>query len=123
MDIPKLPEGSNFLERFRIDKFLGEGGMGAVYLATQISLNRQVAIKVLARTAALSDNQARFQREASALCLLHHPNIVQFLEYAVTSEGLCYIVMEHVQGRSLSNLLQARNSLSWQEACKIIIQV
>jgi len=86
---------------------LGSGGMGEVYVAEDTKLDRRVALKVLRPEVAESpDRRARFQREAKATAALNHPNIVHL--YSVEeSDGLLFITMELVQGRSLRELLNA----------------
>jgi hypothetical protein len=87
---------------------LGSGGMGAVYRARQLDLDRDVAVKVL--PAGLTENPVfveRFRREARALARLDHPNIVQVFGSGV-SDGLCYIVMEYVDGVTLREAITER---------------
>ena len=90
---------------FRIEKRLGAGGMGVVYLARQISLNRLVALKVLGT--ALSDHSeiARFQREAHAIARLNHPGIAGIYFVGQDSQ-VCYIAMEYIDGASLRDVLK-----------------
>ena len=93
--------------KVRVDKYLARGGMAEVYLGTHLSLDRQVAIKVL-HSFIESDPELldRFQREAKAVAGLRHPNIVQVFDFD-TYEGHPYIVMEYLKGPSLSTYLQA----------------
>ncbi len=90
---------------------IGRGGMGVVYLAEDTRLNRRVALKLLRPDIAESaDRRARFQQEARAAAALNHPNIVHL--YSVEQfDGLLFITMELVQGRSLHKLLDAGNPL------------
>src|SRR5262245_30013624 len=83
---------------------LGEGGMGVVYLARQLSLKRDVALKVLRGSRPRDEQLARFRNEAEALARLHHPNIVQIHDIA-EHEGLPYFAMEYVPGGSLAKKL------------------
>src|SRR5262249_45628144 len=84
---------------------LGRGGMGVVYKARQISLDRVVALKMLlASDLAATEQLVRFRTEAEALARLHHPNIVTIFDIA-ESEGRPYFTMEYVAGPSLSDLL------------------
>ncbi len=107
---------------FRIDRLLGRGGMGAVYLAEQISLKRPVALKVLlpeltSRPAYLS----RFSIEATAVAKLNHPNIVQV--YALgEADGVHYIAMEYVEGTNLREYLIRKGSLDLPLAYSIMRQ-
>ncbi len=109
---------------FEIVRKLGEGGMGSVFLARQKSLDRQVALKVIAPS--FSDNAdfiARFQREARATGNLNHPNIVQGIDVARDAKtGLWHFAMEFVNGPSVSKLLKD-GPLSEERALKITLQV
>src|SRR5262249_21390006 len=87
---------------------IGRGGMGIVYKATQISLNRTVALKMLLpERSAASESLARFRSEAEALARLHHPNIVPIYDIG-ESQGRPYFTMEYVPGPSLAELLNGR---------------
>ena len=91
------------VSHYRILEQLGEGGMGAVYLAEDLHLARRVAIKFLTSTD--HHYRARFIREARAVSALSHPNIAMVHDYGETSTGQPFIVMEYVKGKSLSDLL------------------
>src|ERR1041385_3522853 len=91
------------VSHYRIIEKLGEGGMGAVYLAEDLHLARRVAIKFLTSTD--HHYRARFIREARAVSALSHPNIAMVHDYGETSTGQPFIVMEYVKGKSLSELL------------------
>ena len=91
------------VSHYRIIEKLGEGGMGAVYLAEDLHLARRVAIKFLTSTD--RHYRARFIREARAVSALSHPNIAMVHDYGETTAGQPFIVMEYVKGKSLSDLL------------------
>jgi len=91
------------VSHYRILEQLGEGGMGAVYLAEDLHLARRVAIKFLTSTD--RHYRARFIREARAVSALSHPNIAMVHDYGETPSGQPFIVMEYVKGKSLSDLL------------------
>ena len=101
----KLAEHSRQLGDFRILRQIGRGGMGIVYEAIQLSLNRRVALKVLGPNVSGSSNQLRrFQLEAEAAAKLHHTNIVPV--YGISeSDGLHFYAMQHIEGVSLSDAL------------------
>jgi predicted Ser/Thr protein kinase len=104
---------------FRIDEIIGAGGMGTVYKATQLSLGRPVAIKVL--TADLAQDKQfleRFHREADVLSRLSHPNIVTVFERGEI-DNQPYLVMEYVEGTSLRDLLK-KGAFEPQEALRIV---
>ncbi len=104
----RLPEEQQHLASFRLLRRLGEGGMGVVYLAEQPHLGRLVALKVLgALQSASSTSIERFRREARAVARLQHPGIVRLLEYG-EADGVCYIAMDYVPGRSLRDLLREK---------------
>jgi len=92
------------VSHYRTIEKLGEGGMGVVYLAEDLHLARQVAIKFL--TSSDHHYRARFIREARAVSALNHPNIAMVHDYGETPEGQPFIVMEFVRGKSLSDLLE-----------------
>jgi hypothetical protein len=101
-------ERGTTLAGYRIDGVLGQGGMGTVYEATQLSLDRVVALKLLA--AHLSDDigfRTRFKREGQVQARLEHPHIVTVYEAGETEHGL-FIAMRLVRGRTLKNLITSR---------------
>jgi serine/threonine protein kinase len=91
---------------FRVERLLGRGGMGEVYLARQVSLNRPVALKVLRPDLLTRPTYlGRFEAEAAAVAKLNHPNIVHV--YTLGSfDGLRFIAMEYVQGTNLKDYLR-----------------
>ena len=101
------------IAHYRIVSKLGEGGMGAVYRATDTKLNRDVAIKVLPESFAQDpDRMARFEREAQVLASLNHPNIAQI--YGVEDRAL---VMELVEGEDLQrSRCRSKTALNYRAA-------
>src|SRR6188474_2575138 len=96
------------LDRYRIEAKLGEGGMGVVYRARDTHLDRTVAIKVLPRDKISDpDRKQRFVQEAKAASALNHPNIITVHDIRSDS-GVDFIVMEHVEGRTLDQIIAAR---------------
>jgi eukaryotic-like serine/threonine-protein kinase len=85
------------VSHYRIIEKLGEGGMGVVYLAEDVHLARQVAIKFLTSTD--HHYRARFIREARAVSKLNHPNIAMVHDYGETEQDQPFIVMEYVKGK------------------------
>jgi serine/threonine protein kinase len=109
--------------RWRIEEKLGEGGMGAIYLASQQSVGRQVAIKTL-RTA-LSDSEEfvdRFMQEARVTTTISHPHCVTILDFGKTDNGLLYLAMELLEGEPLSERLR-RGRLPLEVSLQIGMQV
>ncbi len=111
------------IEGYALLKKLGEGGMGSVYLARQLSLDRSVAIKVLHQQFALDqDYLDRFMREAKLVAKLDHPNVVRALD-AGESGGFYYLIMEYIEGDSLQQIINEKNKLPEAEALGITAQI
>ncbi|MHC4932184.1 MAG: serine/threonine-protein kinase, partial [Planctomycetota bacterium] len=110
------------IDGFRIDEVIGRGGMGSVYRATQLSLGRPVAMKILTRDLA-GDSQflERFHREADVLSRLSHPNVVTVFERGEVDERP-YLVMEFVEGTSLRDIMR-EGPLEPNEALRIVSSV
>ncbi len=111
-------------ERFRIEEVLGEGGMGKVYLAIQLSVDRPVALKVLHKAVGKNEDFIkRFLREARVISGFNHPNIVRLVDFGQDMEhDLLYLVMEMVEGTDLGGLLE-RGRLRVAMALEITAQV
>jgi serine/threonine-protein kinase len=108
-------------ERYRIERLLGEGGMGAVYLASHVQLGRKVAVKFLrAEMAAKEDVVARFRREARAAAAIRHKNIIEVFDFGVSGRGEPYLVMEYLEGESLAALLKRVGPLSLAATSAVI---
>jgi serine/threonine protein kinase len=113
--------GQTLLERYRIDKFLGRGGMAEVYRAWDVKRSVYVALKVLNED--LSDDYVflnRFSREARALELIQHPNIVRFFGFEESQDG-AFLVMEYIDGTTLRRQLKLlKRPLSLPEALSVL---
>ena len=110
--------------RYEIVKLIGEGGMGRVFQARQVSMNRMVALKLLRAQLATDDHLlARFQQEAHAVSKLRHPNTIIVYDYGKTEDGYLFIAMELLGGRSLASILSAEQRLTPLRALHIIEQV
>jgi serine/threonine-protein kinase len=108
---------------YEIIEKIGSGGMGSVYRGRQVSLDRPVAIKVLSRK--LTDCREvleRFNRESRIIARLNHPNIIHVIDRGVTSGGMPYFVMEHIEGTDLSQEIKAGN-LDTNRKIDLMIQV
>ena len=122
-DLPTLDlKKGDKIAAFEIEKLLGKGGMGEVYLAHDTRLNRPVAIKILPPATALDSNaNKRLLLEAQAAAALEHPNICTIHEIG-EAEGYSFIVMQYVEGKALSDLLK-NGALSLRQSLKIASQV
>jgi serine/threonine protein kinase/tetratricopeptide (TPR) repeat protein len=111
------------ISHYRVLSQLGEGGMGAVYLAEDTRLGRRVALKVPhAAPAAHNLYHARFLREARSISALSHPNIATLYDYGETPDGKPYIVMELIEGQELGSIIDSGN-LTLDRALQIIEDV
>lgn len=118
-----IEKGQKINDRYEIIKSIGEGGMANVYLAYDTILDRRVAIKVLRGD--LSNDEKfvrRFQREALSASSLSHPNIVEMYDVG-EDNGIYYIVMEYIEGKTLKQLIKKRGSLTLSEAIDIMLQL
>jgi serine/threonine-protein kinase len=105
--------------RYRIDRKLGEGGMGAVYLAHDTLLDRPVALKVPTFFGRRDTAAARFVREARAAAGLHHPNVCPIYDVGEI-DGHHYLCMRYVVGRQLAEVVSPGNPLPVAEAARIV---
>ena len=110
--------------KYRIEALHGSGGMGAVYRATQVNLERTVALKVV-RGDFLKDAivTERFKREALAVARLKHPHIVTVYDFGIVQDGGAYLVMEFLEGRTLRIEIQNRSKLPVGPAVDIMRQI
>jgi len=109
--------------RFRVEKLLGGGGMGLVYLAEQVSLGRKVALKVLREDLPLTANVGeRFRREALLLSSVEHPGVVRVIDFGHHGASAC-LVMELVEGDSLETVLQREAPMSVERTEAIVLQL
>ncbi|MCZ2340587.1 MAG: serine/threonine protein kinase [Bacteroidales bacterium] len=110
------------LPGYRIERCLGHGGMGAVFLARQLSLDRHVAVKVMSASWAVDPVfVARFTREAYAAALLNHQNVVQIYDIGETN-GTRFFSMEYVPGRTLADLVRLNGKIEAETAVGYILQ-
>jgi len=105
--------------RYRLERPLGEGGMGTVWVGTQLALQREVAVKSLHSTAPAQ--RTRLRREALALAAVHHPAIVEVYDYGETAGGMPYVVMELVRGESIAARLDRVGAFSAEDAVILVL--
>src|SRR5215813_11174233 len=109
--------------QYRIERLLGRGGMGAVYLAHELALDRDVAIKVLPpEQAGAPQSRDRFRREARTAARLNHPNIVPLYTFGEV-DGLVYFVMGYVAGESLASRSRREGPLGSDEAWTLLAEI
>lgn len=111
-------------KKYKIEKLLGEGGMGVVYQATHIHIESTVAIKVLHKEL-VSNPQAveRFRREARASGRIHHPHAISVIDFGVAENNIVYIVMEYLDGMTLSKRIRQTGRVSPEETVRIMRDV
>ncbi|MCA9576924.1 MAG: serine/threonine protein kinase [Sandaracinaceae bacterium] len=123
MDAAEDLEGKRVADRFDVGEIIAMGGMGTVYRATQIGLGRPVALKVLRQHSSWDrDTVQRFHREAKTMSLLVHPNTVRVIEFGETTDGLLFLAMEYLEGRTLSQAIRERE-LGVPDAVHIAAQI
>src|SRR6266568_3466609 len=110
-----------------LKKIIGQGGMGAVFLAQQSRPRRQVAVKVLLPMTSLTPNQLaafleRFRRETDAAASLEHPNIMPVYEYG-ERDGLAYLVMPHISGGTLRDVMEREGTLTFPKTVNYLEQM
>src|SRR5260370_15908140 len=115
--------GKTLADRFEILERIGEGGTGVVYRAKQITVDRTVAVKVLGAHVSTDPSWVkRFHNEARAAAKLNHPHTVGLIDFGQTKEGLLFIAMELLQGRSLRDELDRCGKLPPDRALRITSQ-
>jgi eukaryotic-like serine/threonine-protein kinase len=113
---------SETLGRYSLVRQIGHGGMGQIWLATDKSLGRPVALKLLRQDAANENSVARFEREAEATSMLRHPNTVRVLDFGVGAAGDIYYTMELLEGRDLAEEVKQVGPLPLPRAMHFIRQ-
>ena len=101
-ETPQMAAGETVADRYRINRVLGEGGMGVVYAAEHMLMRKEVALKVLhGDMSAMPEIVARFEREAIAAAAIDHPNVAGATDFGRLPDGACYLVLELLKGVSL----------------------
>ncbi|HKE56554.1 MAG TPA: serine/threonine-protein kinase [Pyrinomonadaceae bacterium] len=119
MDVPQFIAG-----RFRIERKIGTGGMGTVYRATHLGLERPVAVKIIkSEFAGDSEVAERFLREARTMAKLRHPHAAMIFDAGSLPDGRHFIIMEFVEGETLSEALAQQGRFSFEQAVRIATQV
>ena len=114
-------EGTH-LEHFTLEEFIGKGGMGAVYRATDTKLSRTVAVKVLSQNRTDSESLRRFTNEAQSAARLDHPNIAR-VYYVGEDRGWHFIAFEYINGVNIRDLVEHKGPLPLEEAWSYVLQI
>jgi serine/threonine protein kinase len=125
-----LPGSQLLANRYFLEKRLGRGAMGQVYLAIDKNLGtRQVAVKTIRRDVLNSEDLqegeaiVRFEREAKAAASIHHPHIVDVTDFGESADGVFFLVMEYVEGETLHQLLRREGTLPVKRAVNLLRQI
>jgi len=111
-------------DRYRVIRKLGEGGMGSVYLAEHVVIEKKFALKVLApELARRSDLVARFLQEARSASRIGHENVIDIMDFGQSPDGLVYIAMEFLDGKDLGEIVRSKGAMEWKEARDIVLQI
>jgi len=113
--------GQTLDQKYRLERLLGEGGMGAVYLGRHLVIGKQVAVKFLHGSLAGNEEVVkRFYREAQAAAAIGHRNIVDIMDVGVSADGDPYLVMEYLEGEGLADLLERCGTIDLATACAVM---
>jgi eukaryotic-like serine/threonine-protein kinase len=121
---PAIYEEGQILDgKYLLEARVGEGGMGSVWRARNLSLDATVAVKLVAGTSDLESSRSRLVREARTAARLRHPAIVQIFDVGETEQGDPFIVMELLEGETLGDLLSAEFRLPPAEAVRLLLPI
>jgi serine/threonine protein kinase len=118
-----LKTGEKLAEKYQLIETIGSGGMGVIYKAQNQILNKTVAIKTLHAHLITPESLQRFQREGKAAGNLRHPNIITVYDLGITDQGTAYMVMEFLEGRTLSQILKQDGALNLPAFFHVFLQV
>jgi eukaryotic-like serine/threonine-protein kinase len=111
-------------DRYRVLRKLGEGGMGAVYLAEHVVIEKRLVLKVLApELTRRQDLVARFLQEARSASRIGHENVIDISDFGQSAEGYVYIAMEYLEGQDLGEIVRAEGALAWPRVRDILEQI
>jgi serine/threonine-protein kinase len=110
-------------DRYQVERRIGEGGMGEVYLARHVLIGRACALKVLSPQVSQDpDAVIRFNREATNASRISHPNVCAVYDFGLTADGLVYLAMEYVEGRTLNELMEETGPMPVARAMELVAQ-
>ncbi len=116
--------GNTIADRYRVTRKLGEGGMGTVYLAEHIVIEKQVAIKILSEDFARKDDLVqRFMQEARAASKIGHENIIDITDFGETPSGSVFFVMEFLDGHDLAHHIRSDGKMPLERVRRIMNQL
>jgi len=116
--------GRTLAGKYLVDKLIKRGGMGAVYRGKHVMMDKTVAIKVLRPALAVDDDVvARFSREAKAASRISHPHAVSVTDFGESENGVVFLVMEYLDGRTLKEIIRSEGPLPLKRVAEIIRQV
>src|SRR3954462_6387115 len=129
-DGPPMPSSEDPLlgkvlsDRYRILKKLGEGGMGFVYLAEHVVIEKKIALKILfPDLTRRADLVQRFMQEAKSASRIGHENVIDITDFGQSPEGYVFIAMEYLVGQDLGQVLKATGPMPWSRAQPIVLQI
>lgn len=116
--------GQTLAGKYLVEELIKHGGMGSVYVGKHVLMDKTVAIKVL-RTSLAADNDvvARFSREAKAASRINHPHAVSVTDFGEDENGVVFLVMEYLHGRTLKEVIKAEGPMAIDRALEIVRQV
>ncbi|MEM9453350.1 MAG: protein kinase [Myxococcota bacterium] len=110
--------------KYQVERLIGEGAMGRVYVAKQLTLDKPFAVKILApHLLGDESSQARFAAEAHNCASLNHPNVVSVVDYGRTPEGVTFIVMEFIKGITLERVITEQFPLARERIVDLTLQI
>src|SRR4029079_10048074 len=116
--------GQTLAGKYRIEKLIKTGGMGAVYRGKHVLMDKTVAIKVLRPSLAVDDAVvARFSREAKAASRISHPHAVSVTDFGEAENGVVFLVMEYLDGRTLKEIIASEGAFTLERTVEIVRQV
>ena len=122
MNPDALKAGDLLAGKYRIERVLGEGGMGVVVSATHLQIGQRVAIKLMRKSVISEEAVERFLREARALVRLRSEHVARVIDVGETTEGVPYMVMEYLEGSDLSDVVHQRGPLAVKDAVEYLLQ-
>ncbi|MBS2005212.1 MAG: protein kinase [Cyanobacteria bacterium SZAS LIN-5] len=121
--LTKSEIGTELASQYEFLSVIASGGMGIIYEARNLVLNQKVAVKMMKTEKLDEKNVKRFKKEAEALAALEHPNIIHVRHYGLTENGQPYMVLDYVEGTSMSQVIQSKGPIPVAFAIQFFIQI